>query len=108
MDCKRVLECLYSLTELDKKVIEVLRGGGELRSREVGERLGRDQSTAYRSLERLVDCGFAYKEKHTIRKGGYYYTYSARPLDMIKKDALEHLDSWYDEMKRAIEDLHKL
>lgn len=105
IDCDYALQCLYSLSELDKKVLDILRLGDEFRSKEIAGKLDRDQSTAYRSLEKLVWCGFVYKERHNIRKGGYYFTYSARPLDMIKKETLEYLDKWYEGMKKAIDEL---
>ncbi len=105
IDCDWALQCLYSLTKLDKKILEILRSGGEFRSKEISKKLDKDQSTAYRSLEKLVWCGFVYKERHNIRKGGYYFTYSVRPVNMIKEEALEYLDRWYENMKKAIEDL---
>ncbi len=101
--CDTVLECLYSLSNIDKRVFSFLSDGGEYRAKEVAEKMERDQSTAYRSLERLVDCGMVYKEKHNIRNGGYYYLYSARPLDLIKKEAINCLERWYESMRESIE-----
>ena len=104
-DCNRALECLYNLTDMDKKVLGILEKGGEFRSGEIATKLEKDQSTAYRSLEKLLKCGFVYKEKHRIRNGGYYFTYSSRPVEHIKEEALEYLEAWYGRMKRSIEDL---
>ncbi len=104
--CSTVLECLYDLADIDKKVFSFLKDGGEYRAKEVAEKMERDQSTAYRSLERLVDCGMVYKEKNNIRNGGYYFLYSARPLDLIKEEALECLEKWYERMKESIEEIN--
>ncbi len=106
--CDSVLGCLYDLSKVDKKVLSFLHEGGEYKAAEVAERIDRDQSTAYRSLERLVECGMVYKEKHNIRNGGYYYLYSARPVDLIKEEALECLDKWYERMKGSIQDIDDL
>ncbi|MGM0510083.1 MAG: helix-turn-helix domain-containing protein [Thermoplasmatota archaeon] len=103
--CDNVLVCLYSLSKLDKKILDTLSDGEEYRSSELAEKLDRDQSTVYRSLERLVSCGMVYKEKKTIRKGGYYYLYSARPQNLVKEEAMKCLDDWYDKMKGAIDEL---
>lgn len=103
--CNNVLECLYSLSKLDKKILETLSDEEEYRSSELAEELERDQSTIYRSLERLVSCGMVYKEKKTIRKGGYYYLYSARPRGLVKEEAKKCLNDWYEQMKEAIEEL---
>ncbi len=105
VDCENVLECLFDLSKLDKKVLKILNDGGEFKSKELGEELDRDQSTVYRSLENLVNCGLVYKEKHTIRNGGYYFLYSARPMDKIREEAEECLEQWYTEMKSSIEEL---
>ncbi|MFO8110104.1 MAG: helix-turn-helix domain-containing protein [Thermoplasmata archaeon] len=101
--CHTVLEYLYNLPDIDKKIFTFLSKGGEYRANEVAKNVDRDQSTAYRSLERLVDCGMVYKEKHNIRNGGYYFLYSSRPMDLIKEEALECLDMWYEKMKNSIE-----
>lgn len=108
IQCNTVLECLYSLTDMDNRVLSFLRKGGEYRAKEVAARVDRDQSTAYRSLEKLVECGLAYKEKHNIRNGGYFFLYSARPLDLVKRDALECLEQWYERMRTSIENLEDL
>lgn len=108
LDCDNVLDCLYNLSRLDKEILELLKGGDEYRSKEIAEMIDRDQSTAYRSLEKLVNCGLIYKEKQTIRNGGYFFLYSSRPLKNVKEEALECIDRWYDEMKRAINDMKEV
>lgn len=108
IDCDNVLKCMFNLSELDERILSVLKEGDEYRSNELAEKLERDQSTVYRSLEKLVSCGLLYKEKQTIRKGGYYYLYSARPTDKIKEEATSCLENWYSEVKGAIDQLEKI
>ncbi len=105
IECDNVLVCLYSLSKLDKKILDTLSEEEEYRSSELAEKLDKDQSTVYRSLERLVSCSMVYKEKKTIRKGGYYYLYSARPQKLVKEEAKKCLDEWYEKMKNAIDDI---
>ncbi|MEF8873483.1 MAG: helix-turn-helix domain-containing protein [Candidatus Thermoplasmatota archaeon] len=105
IDCDNVMECLYDLTDLDKKILSVLLEQDELTSSEIAEKIDKDQSTAYRSLEKLFECGLLYKEKETIRNGGYYFQYSLRPLDKIKEEALACVESWYEEMKGSIKEM---
>ncbi|MFP3871352.1 MAG: helix-turn-helix domain-containing protein [Candidatus Natronoplasma sp.] len=107
INCDNVIECVYDLTELDKKILSVLSESEELTSSEVAEEVEKDQSTAYRSLEKMFQCGLVYKEKKTIRNGGYYFQYSLRPLDNIKEEALECIDRWYEDMREAIAGLGK-
>ena len=105
INCNNVMECLYNLSTLDKKILSILSDREELRSSEIAERINKDQSTAYRSLEKLLNCGLIYKEKQTIRNGGYYFLYSRRPISKIKEEAFECIDRWYEDMKEAVEKL---
>ncbi|MFW5898473.1 MAG: helix-turn-helix domain-containing protein [Candidatus Saliniplasma sp.] len=105
VNCENVLECLFDLSKLDKRVLNILNEGGEYRSKDLAEELEKDQSTVYRSLENLVRCGLVYKEKRTIRKGGYYFLYSSRPIDKIREEAEECLEDWYSKIRSSIEDL---
>jgi len=108
IDRDNVIECIYDLSELDKEILSMLSGDKELRSSEIAERIKKDQSTAYRSLEKLSECGLIYKEKHNIRNGGYYFLYSRRPLGKIKEEARKSVDKWYEETVEAIQELEKL
>ncbi|MGM0405652.1 MAG: helix-turn-helix domain-containing protein [Thermoplasmatota archaeon] len=105
VNCENVLECLFDLSRLDKDVLMILNEGGEFKSKELANKVDKDQSTVYRSLENLVNCGLVYKEKQTIRNGGYYFLYSARPMDKIREEAENCLEQWYSEMKSSIEEL---
>lgn len=108
VDPENVIECIYDLSELDKEILSLLSGDEELRSSEIAERIDKDQSTAYRSLEKLSECGLIYKEKHNIRNGGYYFLYSRRPLDKIKEEARKSVDKWHEEVIEAIQELDGL
>ncbi len=108
VDPENVIECIYGLSRLDKEILSILSGDEELRSSEIAERLNKDQSTAYRSLEKLSECGLIYKEKHNIRNGGYYFLYSKRPLDKIKEEARKSVDKWYEEVIEAIQEIESL
>ncbi len=108
VDCENVLECLYNLSELDRDILSLLSEGGEYRSSKIAEELDKDQSTAYRSLQKLSKCGLIYKEKKTIRNGGYYFVYSIRAMDKVKEEAKQCIDRWHTEMHEAVEDLEKI
>ncbi len=108
VNCENVMECLYDLSELDKDILSLLSEDEDLRSSELAERIDKDQSTVYRSLERLLECGLIYKEKETIRNGGYYFLYSRRPVDKIKEEAKACVERWYEEMRGAIEEIEDI
>ncbi len=108
IECDNVLDCLYGLSKMDKEVLNLMSEEEEYRSRDIADMIGKDQSTAYRILEKLVNCGLVYKEKKTIRNGGYYYMYSARPIDKIREEAEQCLEIWYSDMKNALEGMKKI
>ncbi len=105
---ENVIECIYKLSDLDKEILSILSDGKELKSSEIAEKLEKDQSTAYRALEKLLDCGLIYKEKHNIRNGGYYFLYSRRPIKNIKKETKKYVDHWYEEITDAIDELDEI
>lgn len=106
--CSNVLDCLYDLKDLDKKIISVLKEEGEMRSSELAEEMDKDQSTVYRSLNKMVSCGLIYKEKKKIRKGGYYYVYSTRPIENVREEAMGCIEDWCERMRDAIEELDEI
>lgn len=108
IDCENVLNCLYNLTEVDEEILDALEQSGEFRSDDLAEKIGKDQSTVYRSLQRLHECGLIYKEKEKIRNGGYFFLYSIRPVDKIREEAKECIEDWYKEMKGTIEQLDEV
>ncbi|MFP4185798.1 MAG: helix-turn-helix domain-containing protein [Thermoplasmata archaeon] len=108
IDTENVLECLYDLSDLEREILSLLSGGEELRSSDIAKKIDKDQSTAYRALEKLSECGLIYKEKQNIRNGGYYFLYSRRPLEKIKEEARETVERWHQEVIEAIEELEDL
>ena len=49
----------------DIKTLESLPSAGGITAHDVGEAIGKDRSTAHRSLEKLVAIGVCYKEKRS-------------------------------------------
>lgn len=101
--CDDVLQCLMSLNHLEVQAYKTLVREGPMRADELGQLIGRDRSTAYRCLRRLVSCGMATKDTHTIERGGYYHDYSAVDPAEVKAKLKECTNNWYDRMSRAVE-----
>lgn len=51
---------------------------------EVAEKVDRDKSTVFRSLQKLVGLGICNKETKTLKEGGYYHTYDAVDIESFK------------------------
>lgn len=102
--CRELIRSLLGLKDIDMRTyVELLGAEGGATADEMGDLLDRERSTAYRSLQRLVDCGLAEKETRTIEEGGYFYIYRAvRPAE-ARKLAERCLNRWYEEISDAVE-----
>jgi len=103
MACEGLLECFHGLTQLDRDCFEVLvAADGPLTVDEVAGRVGRERSTAYRAVQRLLQAGFVQKEQVNYDQGGYYHVY--RPADPAKiaDDMQRLLNDWYAKMGQLI------
>ncbi len=100
--CEDLLHCLYDLKDLDLIVYQTLKKTGPIRADTLAQKLNKERSTVYRSLQHLTSCGICIKATKTLEKGGYYHTYSCKNMSDIKQ-VLEHqLDEWYKTIKRNL------
>ncbi|NEU58697.1 helix-turn-helix domain-containing protein [Halorussus sp. MSC15.2] len=105
MECEGLLECMHGLKELDKQVFRALVESEEpLTVDEAAERVDRERSTAYRSIQRLIQAGFIQKEQINYDQGGYYHVY--RPVDPsnIADNMQRMLNDWYAQMGQLIQE----
>lgn len=105
--CGDLLECLFDLTSTDISLFMALSQDKQSDLDTLAGSVGKNRSTAYRSLQKLVCMGLAIKETETIPSGGYFHTYSrvkgdsvrriiqSRAMDISGKirEILENLDS---------------
>ena len=101
--CDDILQCVLSLNPLEVTSYKTLVKKGPMKAEELGVLLGKDRSTAYRCLKRLILCGICIKETHYLDKGGHYHIYTAVPPTNVKTKLKEHTDNWYQNMCEAIE-----
>jgi predicted transcriptional regulator len=103
MECEGLLECFHGLTELDRAVFETLVAAAEpLTVDEVGERVDRERSTAYRAVKRLQEAGFVEREQRTYDGGGYYHVFRPADPDAVADDMQRLLNDWYAKMGQLI------
>ncbi|WP_114576665.1 helix-turn-helix domain-containing protein [Saliphagus sp. LR7] len=105
MECEGLLECIHGLKQLDKECFRVLVESEEaLTIDEVADRVDRERSTAYRSIQRLLQSGFIQKEQINYDQGGYYHVYSPTDPDQIANDMQRMLNDWYAKMGQLIQE----
>jgi predicted transcriptional regulator len=76
---------------------------GALTVDEIAERVDRERSTAYRSVQRLLDTGFIRKEQVNYEQGGYYHVYEPIRAEEIADDMQRMLNDWYAKMGQLIQ-----
>jgi predicted transcriptional regulator len=103
MQCEGLLECFHDLKAIDKDVFRLLdeRGGG-LTVDEIADGVDRERSTAYRSVQRLLNAGFLQKEQVNYEQGGYHHIYHPRDADEIASEMQRTLNDWYAKMGQLI------
>ncbi|MFC4438521.1 MULTISPECIES: helix-turn-helix domain-containing protein [Natrialbaceae] len=103
MQCEGLLECFHNLKEIDKDVFRLLNEMDEpLTVDEIADEIDRERSTAYRSVQRLMQAGFIQKEQVNYDQGGYYHVYLPRDADEITQEMQRMLNDWYAQMGQLI------
>ena len=105
MECEGLLECFHGLKQLDRECFEVLVTATEsLTVDEVADAVDRERSTAYRSIQRLLQTGFIQKEQVNYEQGGYYHVYSPTDPTKISNNMQRMLNDWYAMMGQLIQE----
>jgi predicted transcriptional regulator len=103
MECEGLLECIHGLKQLDRRVFTVLTEHEEpLTVDEVAAEVDRERSTAYRSVQRLVDSGFVQREQVNYDHGGYYHVFRPTDPDEVADEMQRMLNDWYAKMGQLI------
>ncbi len=108
MECEGLLVCFHELRDLDRRSFRVLIESDEpLTVDEVADRIDRERSTAYRSLQRLVQTGFVRKEQVNYEDGGYYHVFMPTDPDVVADDLQRLLNDWYAKMGQLIDEFRR-
>lgn len=100
--CHDLVQCAFSLSEFDLEVYQKLHESGPIRADELAEIIGRDRSTVYRSLKKLLSCGLCNRETKSLEKGGYYHLYGAVSKKKVKAKLEECISEWHEKMLNAL------
>ncbi len=105
MTCEGLLECFHGLKELDKECFRMLVNAEQpMTVDELAEAVDRERSTAYRSVQRLLQTGFIKKDQINYDQGGYYHVYSPTDPSKIADDMQRLLNDWYAKMGQLIQE----
>ncbi|WIV68048.1 helix-turn-helix domain-containing protein [Natrialbaceae archaeon AArc-T1-2] len=105
MQCEGLLECIHGLKRLDTECFQAMVEHDEpMTIDEVAERVDRERSTAYRSIQRLLQSGFIQKDQINYDQGGYYHVYYPTDPSQIAGDMRRMLNDWYAKMGLLIQE----
>ena len=108
MECEGLLECIHGLKQLDKECFQVVVNAGEpVTIDEITEEVDRERSTAYRSVQRLLQAGFIQKEQVNYDQGGYYHVYSPTDPSQVADDMQRMLNDWYAKMGQLLQEFRE-
>jgi predicted transcriptional regulator len=101
-DCKDLVQCAFSLSEFEVEVYNRLTENGAKRADDLADLMGKDRSTVYRALQKLMTCGMCSRETKSIERGGYYHVYRAISRDELKHKLELCVDDWYERMQQVL------
>ncbi|MEF8774001.1 MAG: helix-turn-helix domain-containing protein [Halobacteriales archaeon] len=103
MECEGLLECFHGLKKLDRELFQVLADAEDPQTVDaLAEAVERERSTAYRSVQRLLEAGLIEKEQINYEQGGYYHVYRSVGSDRMAEEMQRLLNDWYAQMGQLI------
>ena len=100
--CKDIVQCAFSLNDFEFEVFKTAARVGPMRADDLADEMGKERSTVYRALQKLMSCGMCYRETRSMEKGGYYHEYSAIGKDALKAKMQHCVDEWNKRMQDAL------
>ncbi len=100
--CEDVVRCVLKLNSEQMDIYRHIAVNGPKRVDEVAQYIGKDRSTAYRELQKLIQCGLCYKESTPMKEGGYFFLYHSRSMDTIRHETENCIQNTYRKLMNAI------
>ena len=93
--CDDIIKCIFDFNNLDFNVYKKLKGDGESTAKDLSNKLKKERSTVYRSLQKLTKCGLCIKKTNKIKTGGHFYTYKSIDSNLLKSKIESCINDWY-------------
>ena len=103
--CSDLLESVFNFGNTDVDIFYALTPGKWFRIEDISNDIKRDQSTVYRSLQKLISMGFVMRDSRIIQNGGYYYEYALSVSSTLDKVIREKIDELIDRLRSLSRDL---
>ncbi|HXZ24429.1 MAG TPA: helix-turn-helix domain-containing protein [Methanomassiliicoccales archaeon] len=100
--CHDLVQCAFSLGSFEVEVYYQLTQSGPVRADELATKIGKDRSTVYRALQKLMTCGMVYRETKRIERGGYYHVYKSIDRSALRAKLEQCVNDWYARMQEVL------
>lgn len=108
MACEDLLECIHGLKRLDRRCYRTLVSADEPMTVDaVAEVIDRERSTAYRSIQRLLEAGLIEQRQETHDDGGYHHAYVPADPDLVADRMQRLLNDWYAHLGQLIAEFRR-
>lgn len=107
VSCTDLVKCIFNLNETDINILQSFPEDKGITSRDIAETIGKDRSTVYRSLEKLIVCKLCYKERKGKENRGFEDCYYIVPKQEILMAVEHNLDKCYSNIKKMLKNLDK-
>ncbi len=97
-----MVQCAFNLNSFEVEIYKAVAERGPIRADDLAEKVGKDRSTVYRALQKLMSCGMCYRETKNLEKGGYYHVYGAIPRETLRKRLEQCVEDWHSRMLDAL------
>lgn len=101
--CRDIVQCAFSLNDFEVEVYKAAYKHGPIRADELADKMGKDRSTVYRALQRLLSCGMCFRETRSLDKGGYYHVYKSISKEELRAKLERCVEEWTTRMRDALE-----
>jgi len=102
------LKCAFDLSCLDLEIYVTLLKKNPATIEEISELVGKDKSTVYKSLQKLLERGLIERDYRILRSGGYRYLYKPIPFNEFKEQMLRTVERWSRALMESISELEKM
>ena len=105
--CTDLVQCIFNLNETDIKILQTFPDDTGMTSKHIAKIIGKDRSTVYRSLEKLIACKLCYKKRKGKASRGFEDRYYIVPKQEILRAVEQNLDRCYSDVKKMLDNMDK-
>ncbi|MCX8172229.1 MAG: ArsR family transcriptional regulator [Archaeoglobaceae archaeon] len=102
------LKCALDIGCQDFEVYIALLRKNPATIEDISELVGKDKSTVYKSIQKLLEKGLVERDYRILRGGGYRYLYKPIPFSEFKVIIMRALETWGKKVLNSIATIEKM